>query len=150
MTHSFSQVYVHIIYHVKDVMSLINPKDENELYKYIGGLIKISKSIPIQINGTEDHIHILCVISKNISLADFMEEIKTKSSRWIKTKGTQYRYFEWQAGYAGYSVSKSKVGVVTKYIQNQKEHHKQQTTKDEFIQFLQENEVEFDIKYLWK
>jgi REP element-mobilizing transposase RayT len=94
MTHSFSQVYVHIIFHVKDEMSLINPEDDNELYKYIGGLIKISKSIPIQINGTEDHIHILCVISKNISLANLLEDIKTKSSRWIKTKGNHYRYFQ--------------------------------------------------------
>src|SRR5690606_2450441 len=91
-----------------------------ELYAYIGGIIKENSSVPIKINGTEDHIHILATMSKNIALAKFVEEIKRNSSRWIKTKGIEYQDFAWQGGYAGYSVSQSVVERVKKYIENQK------------------------------
>lgn len=149
MSQSISKLYVHIIYHIKNHLCYIRKEDETELYAYIGGLIKISKSIPILINGTEDHIHILCIMSRNISLAKLLEDIKAISSKWIKTKGNHYRYFEWQGGYAGYSVSQSRVEIVKGYIENQKEHHKKQTFKEEYIQFLKENKVEYNDKYLW-
>jgi REP element-mobilizing transposase RayT len=126
-------LYVYAIFHVKHNECLIKPENDNELYAYIGGLVKLSKSIPLVINGTENHIHILCILSKNISLANFLEEIKTNSNRWIKTLGPHYREFAWQGGYAGYSVSQSKVNIVEKYIVNQKEHHKTQTFQKEYI-----------------
>ena len=88
-------------------------------------------------------------MSKNISLAKFVEEIKRNSSRWIKTKGTHYQFFAWQVGYAGYSVSQSKIAAVEKYIENQKEHHKTETFQNEYVKFLREYNVEFDEKYLW-
>ena len=149
MSQSLSKLYVHAIYHVKNNECLIRPEDENELYAYIGGVLNLSKSIPIIINGTENHIHVLCIMSKNISLADLLEDIKRNSSRWIKTKGTHYRNFAWQGGYAGYSVSQSKVEIVKKYIENQKEHHKHQSFKDEYIQFLKENGIDYNEDYLW-
>lgn len=149
MSQSLSKLYVHAIYHVKNDECLIRMEDENELYAYIGGILNLSKSIPIVINGTENHIHVLCIMSKNISLANLLEDIKGNSSRWIKTKGPHYRNFAWQGGYAGYSVSQSKVEVVKKYIENQKDHHKQQTFKDEYIQFLKENGVDYNEEYLW-
>jgi REP element-mobilizing transposase RayT len=130
-------------------MCLIRQNDEKELYAYIGSVIKLSKSIPVCINGTEDHIHVLCIMSKNISLADLLEDIKRNSSRWIKTKNAHYQNFEWQGGYSGYSVSQSKVEVVERYIQNQKEHHKHQTFKEEYVQFLKENGIDFNEEYLW-
>ena len=149
MSQSLSKLYVHAIYHVKNNICLIKPEDEKELYAYIGGVLKLSKSIPIIINGTENHIHVLCIMSKNICLADLLESIKGNSSRWIKTKGIHYRNFAWQGGYAGYSVSQSKVEVVKKYIENQKNHHKHQTAKDEYIQFLKENDIDYNEEYLW-
>ena len=149
MSQSLSKLYVHAIFHVKYNEGLIQPENEKELYAYMGGTIKISKSIPIIINGTENHVHVLCIMSKNISLASLLEDIKTNSSRWIKTLGPHYREFAWQGGYAGYSVSQSKVETVKKYIQNQKEHHKTQSFKEEYIQFLKENEVEYNDDYLW-
>ena len=149
MSQSLSKLYVHLIFHVKNNMCLIRQEDERELFAYIGGVIKLSKSIPVCINGTEDHIHILCIMSKNVSLADLLEDIKRNSSRWIKTKDNQYKNFAWQGGYSGYSVSQSKVEVVERYIQNQKEHHKHQAFKEEYIQFLKENGVEYNEEYLW-
>lgn len=149
MSQSLTKLYVHLIFHVKSDTCFIRQEDENELYGYIGGLIKLSKSIPININGTRDHLHVLCIMSKNVSLADLLEDIKRNSSRWIKTKNTHYRNFSWQGGYAGYSVSQSKVEVMNRYIENQKEHHKHQTFKEEYLQFLIENGVEYNEEYLW-
>jgi REP element-mobilizing transposase RayT len=78
------------MFHIKNQNCFIHPEDENELYSYIGGTIQVSKSIPLIINGTENHIHVLFILSKNISLADLMEDIKKNSSRWIKNRGHHY------------------------------------------------------------
>jgi REP element-mobilizing transposase RayT len=142
-------MYVHAIFHVKNDDVLIRPEDDDELYAYIGGVIKLSKSIPIIINGIENHVHVLCIMAKTICLADLMEDIKRHSSRWIKTKGIHYQNFAWQGGYAGYSVSPSKVEAVRKYIENQKTHHLSQSFKDEYIQFLKEHDVDYNEDYLW-
>jgi REP element-mobilizing transposase RayT len=88
-------------------------------------------------------------MSKNIALAKFVEEIKRNSSRWIKTKGEQYRDFAWQGGYAGYSVSQSVVDKVERYIDNQKEHHKVVSFQDEYVKFLNEYGVDYDEDFLW-
>jgi len=149
MSQSLSKLYIHAIFHVKNNECMIRPEDEKELYSYIGGTIKISNSIPIITNGMENHIHVLCIMSKNISLANLLEDIKTNSSRWIKTLGSHYREFAWQGGYSGYSVSQSRVDVVKKYIETQKEHHKKQTFQEKYIQFLKENGVEYNEDYLW-
>ena len=109
MPQSLSKLYVHIVFHIKNNDVLIRAEDEKELYSYIGGIIKANESFPIKINGTENHLHILTTMSKNLSLAKFVEEIKRNRSRWIKSKGEHYQFFAWQGGYAGYSVSQSKV-----------------------------------------
>jgi len=149
MAQSLSKLYVHIVFHVKNNEVLVRAEDENDLYAYIGGIIKANDALPIKINGTENHLHILTTMSKNLSLAKFVEEIKRNSSRWIKNKSEHYQFFAWQGGYAGYSVSQSKVATVEKYIENQKEHHKIETFQDEYVKFLREYKVDFDEKYLW-
>jgi len=149
MSQSLSKLYVHAIFHVKYNEYLIRPEDDEELYTYIGGIIKLSKSIPIIINGIENHVHVLCIMSKTICLADLMEDIKRHSSRWIKTKDIHYQNFAWQGGYAGFSVSPSKVEAVKKYIVNQKNHHRQQSFHDEYIQFLKEHGVDYNDEFLW-
>jgi REP element-mobilizing transposase RayT len=149
MAQSLSKLYIHIIFHIKNNDVKILPENETELYAYIGGIIKATSSFPIKINGTENHLHILSTMSKNISLADFVEEIKRNSSRWIKTKGEHYQRFAWQSGYAGYSVSLSKVATVERYIERQKEHHKQESFQDEYKKFLEEYGTEYNDNYLW-
>jgi len=149
MAQSLSKLYIHCIFHVKDERLLIRQDDENELYAYIGGIIKELSSHPIIINGTSDHVHILSTLSKNVSLSAFIKKIKENSSRWIKTKGIYYNDFEWQGGYSGYSVSHSKVETVEKYIANQKEHHKRMSFRDEYITFIKEYGIELDESLLW-
>ena len=149
MSQSLSKLYIHIVFHTKYNQNLIKTDVESELYAYLGGILQKNKSVPIAINGVEDHVHILCIMSKNIALADLLEELKRNSSRWIKTKGSDYTDFAWQGGYGGFSVSQSKVDVVKLYIENQKEHHKTETFKEEYIRFLKEYGIDYNEDYLW-
>ncbi|RPH29369.1 MAG: transposase [Bacteroidales bacterium] len=149
MSQSLSKLYIHIVFHVKHDHVQIKNEDKNDLYAYIGSIINDNGSIPVLINGTGDHLHILCIMSKNIALAKLTEEIKRHSSRWIKIRGIYYSQFAWQGGYAGFSVSQSLCDKTKKYIENQEEHHKKMTFKEELVVFLKEYGIEYDEQYLW-
>lgn len=149
MSQSLSKLYTHIVFHTRQNQDLIKTDVEDELYAYLGGILKANKCVPVAINGIENHIHILCIQSKNIALADLLEELKRNSSRWIKTKGAHYADFAWQGGSGGFSVSQSKVDVVKRYIESQKEHHAIQSVKDEYLDFLKEYGIDYNEAYLW-
>ncbi|GHS91520.1 transposase [Planctomycetales bacterium] len=150
MTQSLAKLCVHIIFHIKNDAAPIRAEEHEELCAYIGGVIENYKSVPIKINGTENHLHVLSTMSKNIALADFVEQIKKNSSRWLKTKNECYRDFSWQGGYAGYSVSESQIATVKNYIARQQEHHKKISFHEEYVQFLQKHGINFDEQFLWK
>ena len=149
MAQSLSKLFVHIVFHVKNKSNGIRFEEKSELYAYMASIIKDNESIPILINGVEDHVHILCVISKNIVLAKLVEGIKRHSSRWIKTKGRYYDKFAWQEGYGGFS-SPSLHDKTKEYISNQEEHHKKSSFKEEYLRFLEEYGIEYNEEYLWK
>jgi len=149
MSQSLSKLFVHIIYHIKNKNAYIRNEEKNELYSYIGKITKDLDSIPILINGVENHVHILCVMSKNIALSKLIEEIKKNSSRWIKKFGPHYSYFEWQGGYGGFSVSPSICEKTKKYIENQEERHKKISFQEEYLLFLKEYGIDYNEKYLW-
>lgn len=149
MSQSLSKLYVHLVFHTKNSKTVLRKEDRNALFAYMGSIIKDNESLPILINGTEDHVHILCVMSKNIALSKLAEEIKRHSSRWMKTLNPYYKEFSWQGGYSGFSVSQSLQGKTKNYIQNQEEHHKKMTFREELLLFLKEYEIEFDERYLW-
>jgi putative transposase len=149
MAQSLSKLYVHIVFHIKNPHCPIRNEDKKDLYAYIGSIIKDNSSIPILINGVSNHVHILCIMSKNIALSKLVEEIKRHSSRWIKTLGAHYNQFEWQGGYAGFSVSQSIHDKTKLYIENQEVHHKKMTFQEELIAFLKEYQINYDERYLW-
>lgn len=149
MSQSLSKLYVHLVFHVKNPHVTILEETKKDLYAYIGAIIKDNQSIPIIINGTNDHLHILVIMSKNIALANLTEEIKRHSSRWIKTQHAHYLHFAWQGGYAGFSVSQSLHDKTRMYIEKQEEHHKKMSFKEELIMFLKEYGIEYDERYLW-
>ena len=150
MAQSLSKLFVHIIYHIKNTSVKIRTEDKDALYAYIGAIIKDKDSIPILINGVDDHVHVLCVMSKNISLAKLVEEIKGNSSRWIKTLNPYYEKFAWQGGYGGFSVSPTLYDKTKKYIENQEKHHQKMTFQEEYRIFLKEYNIEYDEQYLWR
>lgn len=149
MPQSLAYNYIHLVFSTKYREHTILPEIEQKLYDYIAGICKNLESPAIQIGGITDHIHILFVLSKNISLVSFVKEIKTSSSKWIKTQGKQYDNFYWQGGYGAFSVSPKKVDIVKRYIANQKEHHSKQTFQKEYITFLKEYNIEYDERYVW-
>jgi putative transposase len=149
MAQSLSKLYIHLIFHIKNSSVPIRHQDKKDLYAYIGSIIKDSGSIPILINGICDHVHILCVMSKNIALAKLTEEIKRHSSRWIKTLNPYYKDFAWQGGYSGFSVSQSLYDKTKRYIENQEAHHRIMPFKEELVVFLKEYGIDFDEQYLW-
>jgi putative transposase len=149
MAQSLSKLFVHIIFHVKNNSVKIMEKDKSSLYAYMGSIIKDNDSIPVLINGVDDHVHILCVMSKNIALAKLVEEIKRHSSRWIKTIDGRYKQFSWQAGYGSFSISPSLHNKTKQYIQNQELHHEKMSFKEEYILFLNEYGIEYNEDYLW-
>ncbi len=149
MSQSLSKLYVHLVFHIKDQSPTIREEDTPDLFAYLGSIIKDNQSIPIIINGTSDHLHIFFVLSKNVALASIVEEIKKHSSRWIKTRDAHYSLFAWQGGYGGFSVSSSLHDKTKKYIENQKEHHKTMTFRDEYLMFLKEYGVDYDERFLW-
>ena len=148
MSQSFSKFYSHIVFHTKDNVKCIREDIEGELYSYLGGILKNIKSIPFQIGGTSNHIHILCTLPRTISLAELAEEVKKSSSKWIKTKDGHYRGFYWHEGYGGFSVGWSQVEMVKTYIKNQKQHHRKIGFLEEYKTLLKENGIEFDESYL--
>ena len=122
---------------------------KEELFSYLGGICKNLECNPINVGGHKDHVHILCLLSRKIALMKLIEEIKSHSSKWIKTKGQQYGKFYWQNGYGGFSVHPVQVNAVKDYISTQEEHHKKLSYKDEYRTFLKEYNINFDERYVW-
>lgn len=149
MSQSLSKLYLHIVFHIKYTSVEIRVVDKEKLYAYMGSVIKSNESIPIIINGTENYVHILCVMSKNIALAKLVEEIKRHSSRWIKTVDDYYSTFAWQGGYGGFSVSASVHDKTKRYIENQEKHHQSMNFEQEYRMFLKEYNIEYDEQYVW-
>jgi putative transposase len=149
MPQSLVKNYIHIVFSTKHRQPLIMPIIENELHAYLGGICKNLECFPIKIGGYTDHVHVLCNLSKKIALMKLMEEMKAHSSKWIKTKGDNFKDFYWQNGYGAFSVNPSELGRVTAYIENQHEHHAKQSFQDEYRLFLQEYQVEYDERYVW-
>ena len=124
------------------------PDDLPALLNYISGIIMNRGGIAIETGGMPDHIHILTSLPKTICLSDYIRDIKSGSSKWLKTRGTQYLHFEWQEGYGAFSVSPSLLAKTAKYIQNQTEHHKKRTFAEEYKMFLEASHIEYDEKYI--
>jgi putative transposase len=149
MPQSLVKNYLHITYSTKDRYPFIDDGIKEELYKYIGGICKNLECYPIIVGGHIDHVHILCLLSRKIALMKLIEEIKSHSSKWAKTKGDKYKNFFWQRGYGGFSVNPSEINSVKEYILNQKEHHKIKTFQEEYRAFLKEYDIEYDERYVW-
>lgn len=148
MSQSLSAIYIHAIFRTKNSALLIDQNIEEKLHSYIGGMLKNRDSPAIKINSMPNHIHILFRLSKNYSISQIMHIIKKDSSKWMKTDG--YNGFKWQTGYGAFSVSQSKVKIVSDYIVNQKEHHKKVSLFKEVEIFMNENNVDqYSRDYFW-
>ena len=142
--------YIHIVFSTKEREGFIDEDIEKELHAYIGGICKELECQPIKIGGFTDHIHLLCLLSKKIALAKLVEEVKSHSSKWIKTKGLNYKNFYCQIGYGAFSVKPSEVELAIEYISNQKNRHSKLSFEDEYLAFLHKYKIEYDVRFLWE
>lgn len=147
---SLAKVLLHIVFSTKHRTPwLKDAAVRQELHKYMMGVLQGLECWHSALDGVEDHIHCLCQLSRKTAIMDLIEELKTSSSKWIKTRGNAYHDFHWQAGYGVFSVSESQRSVVIRYIQNQEEHHRKSTYQEEFRALCARHQIEIDERYVW-
>ena len=145
---SYRQILYHITFRTRNGKKVLHSSDNEELFKYIWGVMKNKNCRLYRINGVEDHIHIVCDLHPSIALANLVKDIKVSSSIWIKEKGIYPLFSNWAESYGAFTLSIREKDKIIKYIMNQQEHHKKESIRDEFIRLLKENGVDFDEKYL--
>ena len=150
MSNTYSQIYIQIIFAVQGRESLININWEEELFKYITGIVTSKVQKMIAINGVEDHIHFLIGMKPSCNISDLVREIKKSSNLFISNKKFCKQSFNWQEGFGAFSYSHSSLTNVIKYIENQKEHHKKKSFKEEYLEFLEKFSVDYKDEYLFK
>ena len=148
MSDSYTNLLYHIIFSTKDRRPLITDLRQARLYDYIGGTILSLGGISLELNGTEDHVHFLAKLRPDKALSDVLRDLKANASGWMHDIFPDLKHFSWQRGYGAFTVSQSNVDEVRRYVAHQKEHHKKTSFRDEFIQFLKANGIEYDERYL--
>ena len=150
MGQSLVRILIHLVYSTKNRQPWIDDNVRDGLFAYQAGIFKSCESQAVIIGGVDDHVHALFALSKNWTLIDVIEEVKKGSSKWMKSsEGIGDRSFQWQSGYAAFSVSPSKEPTVYDYIENQPEHHQRKSYQVELRQLLKCHRIEFDERYLW-
>ena len=149
MANTYTQIHIHFVFAPKHRAALIRPEWEEELFKYIAGIVRNNKSKLICINGMPDHVHLLVGFHTTQSIADFMQDVKAASSKWINDRRLTRGKFEWQTGYGAFSYSKSQIPSVAKYIENQKAHHQRNSLLKEYKLMMEKHQVEHDDSYLF-
>jgi putative transposase len=144
MAQSFTNLIYHIVFSTKDRKPLITDAHQSRLYEYISGTIRGLNGISLAINGTEDHVHLLAKLRPDRALSDVLRDLKANASGWMHDVFPDMKDFSWQRGYGAFTVSRSNVEKVQDYIARQKEHHQKKSFRDEFIEFLEANGIEYD------
>ena len=145
---SHRQILYHIIFGTKNRKPTINPDHKKELYKYIWGIIKNKNCRLYQMNGGNDHIHILSDLHPSVSLASFVKDIKVASSIWMKESGNFPEFEGWAEGYGAFTYAYRDREIIIKYIKNQEEHHRKVSSRDEYIVLLKKFGVDYDIRFI--
>ncbi len=150
MSQSLARVVVHLVFSTKNREAFLGDREIRErLHAYMAGILQELHCDPILINGVEDHVHVLCNLSRSLALAKLVEELKKSSSKWMKDQGAGFAEFYWQAGYGVFSVSQSNVQAVRDYIAGQEEHHRTVSFQEEYRAFCRRHGVALDERYAW-
>jgi len=149
MAHTYINILIHYVFSTKNRVGFITPELEIRLYSYIGGIARENNMKLVAIGGIANHIHLLLSLPATLSISKAIQLIKGGSSLWIHNTFPDLKNFQWQSGYGAFSVSRSHVNDTIKYINNQKEHHKKMTFKEEYIAFLKKHNIEYDERYIW-
>ena len=149
MAYTYSSIYFHHIFSTKNQQKIIRDDLQERLWAYMGGIARENRMDALSIGGVEDHVHLLLSLSTRFLVSKAIQLIKGGSSHWIHTTFPQYHDFKWQEGYGVFSVSRSKIADLDKYIKNQREHHRRRNYREEFVAFLNEHGIKYDNRYVW-
>ena len=150
MPQSLSAVYIHLVFSTKAGRPFLRDRTtREELHAFLGGISKTLDCPPILVGGMEDHVHLLSRFGRTITQAEWVKELKRLSNLWLKDRDMNYRDFQWQGGYADFSVSQSNLERVRKYIANQESHHRKFSFQDELRSLLRRHKIEWDERYVW-
>ena len=150
MANTYTQCYFHLVFAVKNRDALIKKEWKAEIEMYINGIVQNHRHKMLVIGAMPDHMHILIGYNVNQLIPYLLEEIKTSSNSWIKGKRLSKFKFEWQKGYGVFTHSRSQIDTVVKYILSQEEHHKKRPFKEEYLEMLEKNDVEFSQEYVFE
>ena len=149
MSHTYTHLFVHVVFGTWDRAPLIAPQIRDELFTYMGGLVRDTGAVPVIINGVPDHEHMHVSMPPTLAVAVLVREVKANSSRWVHERWPDRKKFAWQGGYAAFGVSESVAPDVERYIGNQEERHRKISFEQEFRVLLKRHNIEFDERYLW-
>jgi len=149
MAQSLSKVLLHIVFSTKNREKTIPKHLRGKLFAYLAGVCRARGSEAYRVGGTDDHVHIACTLPRTLTMAKLVEEIKKPSSLWMKQQEGAIDLFSWQAGYGTFSLGQSQLPALLRYIDNQEEHHRTKSFKEELLELLEKYGVEYDEKYLW-
>ena len=149
MPQSLANVLLHLVFSTKDRLPLVGPALRPGLHAYLATVVRTAESECPRVGGTADHVHLAIRLSRTITIAQLVEEVKTSSSKWIKTQSPDLAPFAWQRSYGVFSVGPVDLGALLAYIDNQAEHHRTRTFQDEYRAFLKKYEIDYDERYVW-
>jgi len=150
MSQTLTKLLVHVVFSTKHRAPLITAGVTDELHKYLCGISRNHESPALAVGGMPDHVHLLISQSNNIAVAPLLQNLKKDSSKWIKTKGADFADFAWQEGYGAFTIGESQIPALTRYIDNQANHHPTLSFQDEFRAILKKYNVPFDEQYIWR
>ena len=148
MSDSHTNLLYHIVFSTKERRALITPEYEVRLFDYVGGTIRKIGGISLALNGTSDHVHLLAKLRPDCALSDVLRDLKANATGWMHDVFPSLKNFSWQRGYGAFTVSQANVAALRQYIARQKEHHRNISFRDEFIQFLRENDIAYDERFI--
>ena len=149
MANTYASLHYHVVFSTKERVRWISQEIEERVWAYVGGIARKHKMTALQVGGVEDHIHALVTAPPRYAPSQIAQFLKGESSKWMHEEFPRLRDFGWQDGYAAFTVSKSNIPAVIKYIQNQREHHKKKTFQEEYRELLEKHGVEYDERYIW-
>src|SRR5580704_14114498 len=150
MANTYTQIYIHIVFAVEGRQNLIAPEHNDELQKYITGIVTAQKQKLIAINNMPDHLHLLVGLRPDAALSDLVRDVQAGSSKFINEQRWVAGKFSWQEGFGAFSYSRSQLGAVIRYIENQPKHHAKKSFRDEYVELLEKFGVEYDPRYIFK
>ncbi|MCB1093912.1 MAG: IS200/IS605 family transposase [Verrucomicrobiae bacterium] len=149
MPQSLSYLLTHIVFSTKDRAPLLDPAVRPALHAYLATVSRNANCECFRVGGVADHVHLAIRLSRTITMAQLIEELKTSSSKWLKTQSPALAAFAWQRGYGAFSVGPADLNALLHYIDTQEEHHQTRTFQDEYRTFLKKYGIEYDERYVW-